>query len=108
MRLCVCQKLQEHGIATPVASTPRLSILRGGRAAEILAWISESQPNRWVALDDVDISIPAANNARSPFRLPSEHFVHVNTSEGLSESDADRVIQLLQSQQAGEMAIGSI
>ena len=40
-RRAVDLKLQEFFMPTSVACTPRLSVLRGGRAAEILAWAAE-------------------------------------------------------------------
>ena len=51
-RRAVDTKLEESFLPASVGCTPRLSVLRGGRAAEILAWAS-GQPSetRWVALD---------------------------------------------------------
>ena len=92
MRLCVLQQLQQFGLPSPVGSTPRLSILRGGRAAEILAWAQEAKPARWVAIDDIDLRQPSGVSGPT---VAQEHFVHVDSSTGLTEDDADRIIALL-------------
>ena len=82
-----------------VEATPRLSVLRGGRAAEILQWAA-AQPagTRWVALDDVDLgSKPVPGSGRSVVdgTLLPENFVHVDARTGLTAADADRLIALL-------------
>ena len=98
-RRAVDRKLQEFGIPASVDATPRLSVLRGGRAAEILAWAAE-QPagTRWVALDDIELGQPPrAGSGRSVVDgvLPPEHFIHVDPQRGLTAVDADRLIALL-------------
>ena len=98
-RRAVDRKLQEFGMPVSVEATPRLSVLRGGRAAEILQWAA-AQPagTRWVALDDVDLgSKPVPGSGRSVVdgTLLPKNFVHVDARTGLTAADADRLIALL-------------
>ena len=98
-RRAVDRKLQEFGMPASVEATPRLSVLRGGRAAEILQWAA-AQPagTRWVALDDIDLgSKPVPGSGRSVVdgTLLPENFVHVDARAGLTAADADRLIALL-------------
>ena len=98
-RRAVDRKLQEFGMPASVEATPRLSVLRGGRAAEILQWAA-AQPagTRWVALDDVDLgSKPVPGSGRSVVdgTLLPENFVHVDARTGLTAADSDRLIALL-------------
>lgn len=88
-RRAVDAKLQENFMPCSIGCTPRLSVLRGGRAAEILAWASE-QPaeTRWVAVDDVDLRL-------GPVSLPPERFIHVDHQTGLTAADADTLIAIL-------------
>ena len=88
-RRAVDAKLEENFMPASVGCTPRLSVLRGGRAAEILAWASEMPADtRWVALDDVDLRL-------GPVRLPPERFIHVDPRTGLTAADADVLIARL-------------
>jgi len=89
LRRAVDAKLQEFFMPASVGATPRLSVLRGGRAAEILAWAAE-QPaaTRWVALDDLDLRL-------GPVTLTDEHFLHVDPRTGLTAAGADQLIALL-------------
>lgn len=99
-RRAVDKKLQEFGIPASVEATPRLSVLRGGRAAEILKWAA-AQPagTRWVALDDIDLGqkpVPGTGRSVVDGTLLPENFVHVDAQTGLTAADADRLIALLE------------
>tara|TARA_B100000795_G_scaffold163709_1_gene123098 strand:- start:1583 stop:2020 length:438 start_codon:yes stop_codon:yes gene_type:complete len=107
-RRAVDRKLQEFGIPPSVDATPRLSVLRGGRAAEILAWAA-AQPagTRWVALDDIDLGqkpVPGTGRSVVDGTLLPEHFVHVDAHIGLTAADADRLIGLLELEPAASAA----
>jgi len=91
----VDRALAAHGIPISVGSTPRLSILDGGRPAEILDWVSRHEPEAWVAVDDVDLC--SAVRADRP-RLEPHHFVKCDPAVGFTPQDADRVVTLLLSQ----------
>ena len=110
-RRAVDRKLQEFGIPPSVDATPRLSVLRGGRAAEILAWAA-AQPagTRWVALDDIDLGqkpVPGTGRSVVDGTLLPEHFVHVDAHTGLTAADADRLIGLLEPAAATAAAEGT-
>eukprot|EP00965_Chrysotila_dentata_P214089 6188012-Pleurochrysis_carterae.AAC.2 len=93
-RNAVDAQLVKHGMRPSIACTPRLSVLRGGRAAEILAW-AHTQRNPagpWVALDDIDLTQPARPGGPA---LCATNFVHVNPAKGLTRSDGDCAIALL-------------
>ena len=99
-RRAVDRKLQEFGIPASVEATPRLSVLRGGRASEILKWAA-AQPagTRWVALDDIDLGqkpVPGTGRSVVDGTLLPENFVHVDARTGLTAGDADRLIALLE------------
>ena len=56
---------------------PLLDELDGGRVAEILAWVEEHQPPRWLAIDDSDLS-----------QLPPGHFLRTDAGAGFTAADA--------------------
>lgn len=51
----------------------------------ISTWVAEHKPERWVALDDLD-------DIR---KLPDGHWVQTDGAIGLTDADAERVIELL-------------
>lgn len=55
-----------------------------GRASLIRRWVSEHKPKRWAVLDDLLLPID-----------PIENFVRTDGQVGLTEKEADRLIQLL-------------
>lgn len=68
-------------------------MLRGGRAAEVKAWLDQhGTPARWLVIDDIDLRVPVASTGPS---IAEEHIVVVDASKGLSTADADRAIGLL-------------
>jgi hypothetical protein len=83
-RRCVDLQLQKNQIAPSIGATPMLPGPGGGRAKEIMQWVAEHRPTRWVAIDDV--ALP---------QLPAEHFVHTDPSRGFTPADAERVVALL-------------
>eukprot|EP00316_Scyphosphaera_apsteinii_P026345 CAMPEP_0119328320 /NCGR_PEP_ID=MMETSP1333-20130426/73030_1 /TAXON_ID=418940 /ORGANISM="Scyphosphaera apsteinii, Strain RCC1455" /LENGTH=142 /DNA_ID=CAMNT_0007337131 /DNA_START=277 /DNA_END=705 /DNA_ORIENTATION=+ len=93
-RRAVDDQLVAHGLPISAGCTPRLSVLRGGRAAEIEKWVELQRPQRWCAVDDLDLCTATCNGG--PF-LADENFVKVDPELGLTPSNADRIIQLLQS-----------
>ena len=99
-RRAVDRKLQEFSIPASVDVTPRLSVLRGGRAAEILAWAA-AQPagTRWVALDDIELDhppVPGTGRSVVDGVLQPANFIHINARTGVTVVDADRLIALLE------------
>ena len=85
-RRAVNRQLRLHAIQEVVDCTPMLPLRRGGRAAEILAWMEQSSPRpaKWVAIDDQELV------------LPDGHFVRTEAAKGFTEQDALRVCKLLQ------------
>ena len=64
-----------------------MSVLRGGRPAEILAWVAQAQlppGSQWVAVDDAELQ-----------GLPSHNFLHVDPATGLTDHHASKLQQLL-------------
>ena len=92
-RRAVDAQLVAAGCPPSCDCTPRLSVLRGGRPAEILAYVREYAVTRWVALDDVDLRTSSA--PAGPV-LPDERFVLVPAATGLSQASADEAIRKLQ------------
>ena len=92
-RRAVDAQLVAAGCPPSCDCTPRLSVLRGGRPAEILAYVREHAVTSWVALDDVDLRTSSA--PAGPV-LPDERFVLVAAATGLSQASADEAIRKLQ------------
>ena len=92
-RRAVDVQLVAAGCPPSCDCTPRLSVLRGGRPAEILAYVREHAVTSWVALDDVDLRTSSA--PAGPV-LPDERFVLVPAATGLSQASADEAIRKLQ------------
>ena len=92
-RRAVDAQLVAAGCPSSCDCTPRLSVLRGGRPAEILAYVREHAVTSWVALDDVDLRTSSA--PAGPV-LPDERFVLVPAATGLSQASADEAIRKLQ------------
>jgi len=58
---------------------------REPRHLAILDWVAEHKPEQWVAIDDLD-------DIR---KLPDGHWVQTDGAVGLTDADADMVIELL-------------
>ena len=91
-RRAVDAQLALHGIPPAIGATPRLPILSGGRAAEILAWVDAAEfasagTCYWIALDDLPLE-----------GLPPDCFVKVDPVHGLTIGDAERVCECLRAQ----------
>ena len=81
-RRAVDAQLARHGLPCHSSCTPSLPQLRGGRSAEILQWVAEHRPSRWLAIDD---------NAMLAQGLPADNFLQTEPSRGFTETDAERV-----------------
>lgn len=91
----VVRALAAHGIAAPVGATPRISVLAGGRPAEILDWVSRHRPRAWAAVDDVDLTSVVRDTMP---RLHARNFIHTDAAVGFTPADADRLVALLAEQ----------
>ena len=83
-RRCVDDMLRRHGLPASCSCTP---VAGGGRVAEILAWVREARPLRWIAVDDTDLS-----------SLPAGHFWRTRMEAGLTQQDAEAIVAMLRSQ----------
>lgn len=101
-RRAVDAQLVKHGLPPHEGCTPRLSVIEGGRAAEIIAWAAERDCNPgasttcWVALDDQE---------GLEHKLPATHFVKVDPALGLTAADAERACELLRQQQCAALGV---
>jgi hypothetical protein len=97
-RRAVDRQLARHGLPRCAGCTPQLP--RRGRAAEILAWAEEAARSGacWVALDDEPLQAA----------LPEHHFVQCDASVGLTEADAERVIECLRKQQHARLGMAAL
>ncbi|KAL1507861.1 hypothetical protein AB1Y20_007469 [Prymnesium parvum] len=83
-RRAVDAQLILHGLPPCMSCTPMLPSLEGGRAAEILQWVSEHKPLDWIALDDN----PALRQS-----LPKQNFLHIQPSTGFTEQDMRKLVE---------------
>jgi hypothetical protein len=86
-RRAVDGQLRKANLPASSGCTPRLPLVGGGRAHEILAW-AEANPSRcWVAIDDMALD-----------ELPEAHFVKTDPAVGLTSADAELVVEKLRQQ----------
>ena len=100
-RRAVDAQLRLHSLPSTVACTPQLGNLAGGRPAEILSWVADNQPTRWIAIDDAELMKPSHHDSRSV--LSPEHVVQTDPTAGMTEADANLAIKLLAAQGAASV-----
>ncbi|EPY25042.1 hypothetical protein STCU_00975 [Strigomonas culicis] len=88
----VTSQLVQNGMPTFIGCTPELS--GQSRACEILAWLKANKETyhicNFVALDDINLAASAPDRA-----FFARHAVVTNSFTGLTESDTDKAIALL-------------
>eukprot|EP01012_Entosiphon_sulcatum_P009651 TRINITY_DN15502_c0_g1_i1.p1 TRINITY_DN15502_c0_g1~~TRINITY_DN15502_c0_g1_i1.p1 ORF type:complete len:222 (+),score=29.94 TRINITY_DN15502_c0_g1_i1:31-666(+) len=80
----VNKELQKFGISPCISKTPILGL--GNRAHEVVAWLDQHKPDRYVVLDDIYL-------AHHP-RLTG-HCVHTDSRTGLTDSNEQLAITIL-------------
>lgn len=93
-RKAVDEQLEKHAIPACYSYTPEIMLRTTNvgaiRVNEIEAWLKECTVKvlAWVAVDDMNLAHKNTTNF-------ADHFVHVDSSEGLTAGKADRLIALL-------------
>ena len=83
-RRAVDQQLKKCGIPAHSGCTPKLPLVGGGRAAEILAWAKTAPAGCWVAIDDTPL-----------VGIPERHYLQTDPAVGLTAANVERVLGML-------------